>query len=457
MSFDAATIMSFIGGDTSDLVAIVNKYDPEKKSRRALDGLEPVHARLALCVIFVETLTSFLEQISTRLNHTVFLRRLYERCLKTKKDTGAELLSSTFSIKSSDLASFFDDSKSKKKPDLEEENGDDDEDDWLIIPDPKADAVLAQTDPQKLALKIKRRKLKMEQMHLRYKLCRAWVMCFWEQLGTPEFQEMIRNRNEDLFLKPEVYKRIKWFEDSNWIAGLEIDEKGNRIIARDVDGNELSPDSYPHTTKEAYEEIVIVDQLEQQAVEEERAESKKDIPDAKPLRNEIWYRLNNALLLAEIEAKIDDASIASVLQFIRDLYDDIEQGKVAKIPDIQQLILQKIQTTMPMFDTNSSMRLFDFILEAVFQNVKPFRDAFRAAKEFIPASMIPSGVLDLASSYASNYGLDLKTLDVDQFVDSQVNHLARVRQTRQQLANSNLVISTAEQNNTANQQKQTKN
>ena len=417
--FDFSQMFNFFTGNTSDIFAFVSKYDPDKKARRALDGLKPLHIRVALTIIFVEAMTTFLEELSARLNHTVYLRKMHERCLKTKRETGAELLSATFNIKASDLTSLLD-TERKKKTEEEEE-----EDEWLDIPDPNADNLLKQTDPEKFALKLKRREYKKQQMEMRYQKCKAWVLCFWEQLQSPEMGKLIRDRNEDLFLKEEIYRKIAWFQDVNWIFGLEVDEKGQKMSPVDTKGNPLSVEDYPRTTASAYEEIIIIDQMEEESLEKRRKNSLgQKFPDFKPLRTEIWFRLNNALLLAEVEMKVEDESLEKLLQFLRDLYDDVESGKVAKISEIPTLIIQKIQTTMPMFDVDSSMRLFDFILEAVFQNVPQFRAAFSAAQEYLPKELL---------SMAKNYGYDLVDLDVNKFVDTQVKSLTQLRTNRQQI------------------------
>ena len=70
------------------------------------------------------------------------------------------------------------------------------------------------------------------------------------------------------------------------------------------------------------------------------------------------------------------------------------------------------------------MRLFDFILEAVFQNVPQFRAAFSAAQEYLPKELL---------SMAKNYGYDLVDLDVNKFVDTQVKSLTQLRTNRQQI------------------------
>jgi hypothetical protein len=441
MSFDPASMFSFLSGDTSDLIAFVQKYDPEKRARRALDGLNTVHIRVALNIIFVEAMTQFLGDACKRLKHTVYLRKMYERSLKTKQETGAELLSSTFSMKVTDVSSFFD----QKAPSSQGPNGPvedtESEDDWLVIPDPAADDLLKATDPERFALKLKQRQLKMEQMELRYKKCRAWVMCFWEEVKAPEIQKLIRDRNEELFLKEEYYGKINWFKDDKWIFGLEgKDANGVPIEAKDANGKKLNSDAYPRSTAEAWEEIVITDQFEQEAVEKKRKKTGEYIADPKPLQTEVWYRLNNALLLAEVEATIDNESIDKLLQFIRDLYDDVESGKVAQISNIPTLIIEKIQTTMPSLNMNSSMRLFDFILEAVFQNVKQFREAFKAAQ-----NIIPKGLLNLAK----NYGYDFENVDVDKFVETQVSQLAQVRNNRQQLIANDQTVTAAIRDNNA--------
>jgi hypothetical protein len=422
----AESILGIFSGDTSDLMAMVEKHDPKKMGRRSLDGLKTIHIRVALSMTFVEAMVLFLRELCKRLKHTVYLKKLYDNCVKTQKETGAELLASTFNMKQSDITGFFAAGEEEKKKTKTSEEDEEDENDWIIIPDPEADEHLRKTNPQKYELRLKQRELKGKQMIVRYQKCRQWLMCFWEQVKPLELQKLIRERNEDLFRKPEIYKQLSWFQDENWLFGLEVDGNGERILQpKDMEGNPISSIDYPHTTAQAFDEIIMVDGFEQKAVEKKRLKNKdKNIPDAKSVYEEIWYRLNNALLLAEVEASVDDASVDSLLQFIRDLYDEVEQGKVEKVSEIPQLIIQKIQSTMPMLDLNSSVRLFDFLLEAVFQNVKQFRYAFRAAKDYIPESLF---------DVAKLYGWDLKTMDISAFMEGHIKQLTQVRKNRQEI------------------------
>jgi len=411
-------LVTLVEGDARDFTALIERKDPDKKARRALHALQPLHLKVAAVGLLIEAVASLLDLLVTRrFKHTVYWRQLLERVLRTKKDAGVDIIDSTTSLQTADWEKFL----------QSDTNQEDDE--WLIMPDPVADELLKQKDPEKYKMRLTQRKNKIAAMELRYEMCRQWADCIWAQLKNPEIQTMIREKNPALFRCPEFYSQISWLSDKNWLFGLEVDEKGNPLPEkernRDAKGEPLDPTAYPINTAEAYLEIESMDKVEQKRA------AKAGLPPPEPVLPQFWQKLNNVLLIVEAELTLDDEMLNRLLAFVRTLYDDVMTGKVKSLTEVPKLVMSQLATLLPNLQSDHGNKIMNFIIEVMCQNI----GFFRLLNKYIPKKM-----LTLAGKYGVPLG-DPKA-DVDTVMETQFSRLLAIREARKQ--NASLAVKPSE-------------
>jgi hypothetical protein len=403
---------------TKDIIRFFKTVDKKQRIRGAMEALQVTHILIALSSVFMETAIPFVQHLHTVLfpGHAK-VKKLYDMLDSAMKEFGPGLITAAMTTKKEHIKDFFgndsDDEETMTKQQRiakQQKKAEQEAEEWLTLPDPEGDALLTAEE-----LEAKKEKLALRDAKLqnRLEIFSEFTKAFYDLFKDPEINRMLKAYDEELFLNPE-----------NWIKISYLNSETQEMTS--ILDPENFEDGMQQDAAEAYAHIITMDDINQEVHDETIKKAEEEQQDVskiakfEPYQTKFWKTLNNLELLSKTLHEVTKDNLEQLLQFVRKLYDDFMNHKIDDVRKLPVMIIDEIKRTTQ-FDAKSASTIGDFVLEAVFHNVSAFREAFDAIKKMIPPELY---------ELAKEYGYDVKNMDVDGIVNTNLSKLLNIRNTR---------------------------
>lgn len=416
MNFLGSLKQFFDSGCKTDLLVFTaKKMDNSNKLGRALATINPLHLKLAATSASAEYMCNALDPYLHFFLNSPALPLLKKKMAEDLSEHGGGLLDSDLKSSRDNLLKFIGNPSQaieESKLTLANESGtitleeEEEEDDWIELPDPEKEKSLGPDElAEYLADKQHRTQIKLEKLLERYAVCKKWNDCFRNNFAVDDdIRTMIRNKDSRLFLNTEFSDRLKIFgKGTFWSRGAD-------------------PTKYvTKSTKEAYENLVMVDKYN----------SAKN-PNAIMLVENLWNVLNNLVLFTEFDSMVSDKALDQLMTTATQIYADLLNNKISDLKVLANTIMTEVYKAMPQLEgSNQANKLGDFVIEALFQNNRQFKNAFNWLFEMIPS--------EAKTMITESFGVELNQNMLQNMLETQLNQVNELRARKENGENIQLL------------------